>query len=83
MKNTDLIWDNVDSHRQEFIGLANRVFDVPETLYNEYRSVAEHRKTLLNRGFRITDNAAGIPTAIVGEAGGRQGDDWPDHNRRA
>ncbi|MGI9364771.1 MAG: M20 family metallopeptidase [Rhizobiaceae bacterium] len=69
MKNTDLIWDNVDGHREEFIGLANRVFDVPETLYNEYRSVAEHRKTLLTQGFRITENAAKIPTAIVGEAG--------------
>ncbi|MEP1208721.1 MAG: amidohydrolase [Rhizobiaceae bacterium] len=69
MKNTDLIWDNVDDHRETFIGLANRVFDVPETLYNEYRSVAEHRDTLLEQGFEITENAAGIPTAIVGEAG--------------
>ena len=69
MKNSDPIWENVDKHQEAFIGLANRVFDVPETLYNEYRSVAEHRDMLQQQGFHITEAAAGIPTAIVGEAG--------------
>ena len=69
MKNSDPVWENVDKHQAAFVELANRVFDVPETLYNEYRSVAEHRDMLTQQGFRITENAAGIPTAIVGEAG--------------
>ncbi|MCC1491855.1 amidohydrolase [Cognatishimia sp. F0-27] len=69
MQNADVIWSNVDRHKPDLIGLSDRVFDVPETLYNEYRSVAEHKAMLVEKGFRITENAAGIPTAILGEAG--------------
>lgn len=69
MKNTDSIWDHVDRHRDAFADLSDRVFDTPETLYKEERSVAEHTSMLKKHGFRITENAAGIPTAVVGEAG--------------
>ena len=69
MQNSEIIWDHVDTHRDAFIGLSDRVFDMPETLYNEYRSVAEHRAMLQTQGFRITEDAAGIPTAVLGEAG--------------
>ena len=69
MQNSEIIWENVDKHREEFIGLSDRVFDIPETLYNEYKSVAEHTAMLKAQGFRITENAANIPTAVVGEAG--------------
>lgn len=69
MQNADTIWNNIDEHSSEFIGLSDRVFDMPETLYNEYRSVAEHTSMLKAQGFRVTENAAGIPTAVVGEAG--------------
>lgn len=69
MQNADTIWNNVDEHSGEFIGLSDRVFDMPETLYNEYRSVAEHTSMLKAQGFRVTESAAGIPTAVVGEAG--------------
>lgn len=69
MKNADPIWDHVDRHRGEFVALSDRVFDTPETLYTEFKSVAEHKRMLQSQGFRITENAAGIPTAVVGEAG--------------
>lgn len=69
MQNSDVIWDKVDHHKADLIGLSDRVFDTPETLYNEYRSVAEHTAKLKDKGFRITENAAGIPTAVLGEAG--------------
>ena len=69
MQNSDVIWSNVDRHKSDLIGLSDRVFDMPETLYNEYRSVAEHKAMLAEKGFRITENAAGIPTAVLGEAG--------------
>lgn len=69
MKNADPIWDHVDTHRDAFIELSDRVFDTPETLYQEHKSVAEHKRMLEAQGFRITENAAGIPTAVVGEAG--------------
>ncbi|MFK7891201.1 MAG: amidohydrolase [Granulosicoccus sp.] len=69
MRNSNEIWEYVDNHGGAFIELSDRVFDTPETLYNEYQSVAEHRTMLERQGFRITDNAAGIPTAVLGEAG--------------
>lgn len=69
MRNSNDIWEYVDNHREAFIGLSDRVFDIPETLYNEYKSVAEHKAMLDAKGFRITENAAGIPTAVLGEAG--------------
>ncbi|MBW4984939.1 amidohydrolase [Mameliella sp. CS4] len=69
MQNTNPIWDHVDQHREAFVGLSDRVFDMPETLYAEFRSVAEHKKMLEEQGFRVTENAAGIPTAVIGEAG--------------
>lgn len=69
MKNTDRVWDFVDARREDYIGLSDRVFDQPEIAYTEFRSVAEHRKMLEQEGFRITEGVAGIPTAIVGEAG--------------
>ena len=69
MKNINPLWDHVDAKREAFTALADRVFDMPETLYQEYRSVAEHRRMLEAQGFRITENVAGIPTAVMGEAG--------------
>lgn len=69
MQNSDPIWDHVDNHREAFIELSDNVFDTPETLYAEYESVAEHKRMLAKQGFRITENAAGIPTAVIGEAG--------------
>lgn len=69
MQNADPIWDHVERHREAFIALSDRVFDTPETLYAEVRSVAAHQEMLAAQGFRITESAAGIPTAVVGEAG--------------
>ena len=69
MKNADPIWDHVEAHRDAFVALSDRVFDMPETLYHEFRSVAEHRRALEDHGFRVTANAAGLPTAVLGEAG--------------
>lgn len=69
MKNTDRVWDLVDARRDDYVGLSDRVFDQPEIAYTEFKSVAEHKKMLEQEGFRITEGVAGIPTAIVGEAG--------------
>ncbi|MCA0922885.1 M20 family metallopeptidase [Pseudooceanicola nanhaiensis] len=69
MQNTDPIWDIVDSRRAAYTGLADRVFDMPEIAYDEYRSVEEHRQQLEAEGFKVTMGIAGIPTAVMGEAG--------------
>ena len=62
MQNSDIIWQLVDAKREAFEALSDRVFDMPEIAYTEFRSVAEHKAELERQGFRITENLAGIPT---------------------
>ena len=69
IQNEEKIWNLVDAKREAFIELADRVFDTPETLYKEFRSVKEHVSALEAEGFRITQNVCGMPTAVIGEAG--------------
>lgn len=69
MQNVHPIDAAIDSHRADLIGLADRVWATPETLYQEHASCAEHTATLRAKGFRVTENLAGIPTAVMGEAG--------------
>ncbi len=69
MQNTERIWSLVDAKREPFQALADRVWGMPEIAYTEYRSVAEHLATLQAEGFRVAENLAGIPTAVMGEAG--------------
>ncbi len=69
MQNIEPILPHVDSHRADLIVLSDRVWGMPETLYAEYRSCAEHTAVLRAKGFRVTEEVAGIPTAVMGEAG--------------
>ncbi len=69
MQNTEEIWRLVDVNRDDFIALSDRVWDSPELCYAEFRSCAEHTAMLKAKGFRVTRDVAGIPTAVVGEAG--------------
>ena len=69
MQNSEPIWDLVEEHRPEFEALSDRVWGMPEIAYTEYASVAEHATMLRQQGFTVTDNVAGIPTAVMGEAG--------------
>ena len=69
MQNTEKIWRLVDARKEAYEALSDRVWGMPEICYTEYRSVAEHRAMLEQEGFRITENVAGIPTAVMGEAG--------------
>ncbi|MGD9804743.1 MAG: M20 family metallopeptidase [Hyphomicrobiaceae bacterium] len=67
--NTDRIWSLVDAKREPFQGLSDRVWAMPEIAYTEHKSVAEHIAMLEAEGFRVTQDLAGIPTAVMGEAG--------------
>jgi aminobenzoyl-glutamate utilization protein B len=69
MRNQAAIWDAVEVHAPDLIGMADRVWGTPETLYGEYRSVAEHTAMLREKGFRVAEGVAGMPTAVTGEAG--------------
>src|SRR3954454_1082549 len=69
MDNRSEIWRGVDEIKTRFIDLADRVWAMPEVCYTEARSAAEHLAELQHQGFRITENVAGIPTALIGEWG--------------
>ncbi len=63
------VWPHVDTHLPRFHALSDAVWAVPETCYAEHASVALHKAELEHQGFRITENVANIPTAIIGEWG--------------
>src|ERR1700729_3191347 len=69
MQNTEEIWRLVDAKQTPFTELSDRVWGMPELCYGEFRSCAEHTAMLEQQGFRVTKDVAGIPTAVMGEAG--------------
>ena len=69
MDNRNALWRHVDAAKDRLIALSDRVWGMPEVCYTETRSVAEHTAELKHQGFRVTENVAGIPTAVIGEAG--------------
>src|SRR5579864_3492808 len=69
MHNTEEIWRLVDAKQDEFNALSDRVWEIPELCYGEFKSCAEHTAMLREQGFRVTENVAGIPTAVMGESG--------------
>src|ERR1700754_4902520 len=69
MKNSSPIWEVVENKRQAFFELSDRIWDMPETNYEEYRSSEEHSRLLEAEGFRVERGIAGLPTAVMGEAG--------------
>lgn len=69
MQNTPPVWERVERHRDDLTGLADRVWGTPETLYAEFASCAEHDAMLRAKGFRVVAEVAGMPTAVMGEAG--------------
>ncbi len=69
MQNAEPIWSLVDAKGEKFCALSDRVWGMPELGFQETRSAAEHAAMLEREGFRVTTGIAGIPTAVVGEAG--------------
>src|SRR3954468_24205916 len=69
MQNTDEIWRLVDAKKELFRAAQRSSLGYAELCYTEFRSCAEHTALLERQGFRVTKNVAGIPTAVMGEAG--------------
>ncbi|MGX9963986.1 M20 family metallopeptidase [Roseomonas sp. F4] len=69
MRNDEQVWRSVDERKETYAELSDRIWGMPELCYNEHRSVAEHIAMLEAEGFAITRDVAGIPTAVMGEAG--------------
>ncbi|HYI81978.1 MAG TPA: M20 family metallopeptidase [Acetobacteraceae bacterium] len=69
MRNTEEIWRLVDERGERYAAFSDRIWGMPELAYAEHRSCAEHTAMLEGEGFRVSKAVAGIPTAVVGEAG--------------
>ena len=59
----------VEENGAMYTALADRIWDIAELGYQEYKSAALHLDALKQAGFRISEGVAGIPTAFVAEAG--------------
>ena len=69
IQNSADIWERVEAKQDAYIALSDRIWGMPELNFQETRSSAEHVAMLEAEGFRVTRGLAGIPTAVMGEAG--------------
>ncbi|MDA1134744.1 MAG: M20 family metallopeptidase [Proteobacteria bacterium] len=69
MNNEEDIWNLVELKKNDYIKFSDLVFDMPETLYKEFKSVSEHTKVLKKEGFKVTEGICNMPTAVLGEYG--------------
>jgi len=69
VKNTSDIWRLVEDKRERFFALSDQVWDTPELNFGEWQSSAAHLAVLQAEGFRVSAGIAGMPTALMGEAG--------------
>jgi len=63
------VWSLIDEKKSIFWDLSDRIWATPEVNYTEYKSSKEHLELLQKQGFRISEGVAGLPTAMMGEAG--------------
>ncbi|MGI4794063.1 MAG: amidohydrolase, partial [Janthinobacterium lividum] len=69
LRNTETIWRLVEAKQDAFIDLSDRIWEIPELNFQEAKSAQAHAEMLAEQGFRVSQGLAGIPTAIMGEAG--------------
>lgn len=68
-RNADRIWDLVEAKSATHAALADTIWEAPELNYTEVTAMNGHLDFLRREGFRVTEEVAGLPTAILGEAG--------------
>ncbi|MBR9762810.1 MAG: amidohydrolase [Rhodobacteraceae bacterium] len=69
MSNQHPIWRHADRNAPVFTDLADRIWDSPELNFEERRAAALHATTLEEADFAVTRGIAGMPTALMAEAG--------------
>ena len=69
MSNIPDIWTLVDEKQERLTALSDQIWDTPELCFAEVQSAAAHVAELEAQGFRVTAGCAGMPTALMGEAG--------------
>jgi aminobenzoyl-glutamate utilization protein B len=65
MKNTEEIWSLVDAKERPFSQLSDRVWEMPELCYGEFRSCAEHTANTGAAGISSNKGCRGNPDGIV------------------
>ncbi len=70
-RNADDVWQLVDRRQEAYAAFSDKIWSMPELNFAEHRSAAEHAAMLRCEGFRVTERVAGIPSAVMGEAGDR------------
>ncbi len=69
MQNSERIWQLIDTKKDDFEALSDRVWGMPEIAYNEYRIGRRAHPHAGAAGLPRHRDVAGIPTAVMGEAG--------------
>jgi len=69
MKDLETVRRLIDTKRDRFIAVADRIWQLAETRWQENESMATQIDAIGNEGFRVQTGIAGIPTAFVAEAG--------------
>jgi aminobenzoyl-glutamate utilization protein B len=67
--NAHEVWSLIEEDREVFFALGDEVWATPELNFAEFASSDAHARTLQARGFKVTRGLAGMPTAVIGEAG--------------
>ncbi len=69
MIDTDRITRLVEAKKDRFVTLADCIWDLAETRWQEHESMSAQIESIGNEGFRVETGLAGIPTAFMAEAG--------------
>ena len=69
MTNTDATWPLVEAASPALCAMADRIWDRPELNFAETAAAQEHEAMLRAEGFRVDTGVAGMPTALMAEAG--------------
>ena len=65
----DILAPFIDARSDRYAELSDRIWSLAELRYDEHKSAELHIAMLEEARFRVTRDAAGIPTAFVAEAG--------------
>ena len=65
----DKAWRWIDEHREEFIQVSDKVWELAELGLVEFKSAEIHVEVLRRHGFKVDHGVAGMPSAFVAEWG--------------
>lgn len=65
----DIALKTIDQRREELIRLSDYLWENPEPAYTEFKAVAAIKKVLVEDGFVLEDEFAGMPTAFIASWG--------------